>query len=479
MKRDDLVVRGRRSAREVRTASRHLVTDERPARVEDFPVPTLSAWGARRRENLRGPIAAAPPLHRASSLTIGAAYPFLAETGGPIPGPVLGENMQSRSSFSFDPWNAYSAGEVRSNSMVLQGVKGSGKSMFAKTFATRICRMGRKVAVLHDPNAEWTAVAEYVGGVTIAVGPGRPSRINPLDPGQRPADVDEASWNLMVRHRRSATVRAIVMLLRMSTRLDDVEHTAIDLALEATTARRTDISVLDIWDELRAPTTPELRELADDTRPLIHTMRRLTVGDLAGSFDGPSTVRFDNTAPMLTVDTSALANASTELKAISRLATTNWVRQATIGANRVPRLMVHEEAAVALMNEVAMGATGLSEIVEDEKVARHRGKANLWIIHRFADFSALGDEGSAVQKQALGLIADCDTRISYAQNPAEIPLTAQILGWNERQALMVQKLRRGEGLWQIGPDRMAMVRNECTPYEESIFRTDTKAGARA
>jgi hypothetical protein len=180
----------------------------------------------------------------------------------------------------------------------------------------------------------------------------------------------------------------------------------------------------------------------------------------------------------MVVETSAMKGTSKEAQALARLATSNWIRQATTGSNRKERVVVHEEAAVELLNVVASGE-GLTERASDEKVARHDGVASWYLLHRIADLDALGDEGTALRSQALGLLADCDTRITYAQHAGEIPRTAQALGWNDTQSDLVRKLRKGEGLWQVGADRVAKVKNICSPGEEAVFRTDALGGIRA
>ncbi|MFP3468160.1 hypothetical protein SB754_21945, partial [Leifsonia sp. SIMBA_070] len=78
--------------------------------------------------------------------------------------------------------------------------------------------------------------------------------------------------------------------------------------------------------------------------------------DLAGMFDGESTVEFDARAPMMVVDTSRLRAVAPDMQALARLATTRWIHNATTGVNRAKRLIVHEEAAIALMNDVYGGA---------------------------------------------------------------------------------------------------------------------------
>lgn len=130
----------------------------------EFPTSRMPAWGWSAPQNLRGPLRVDPPAHRGSSKVLGGAYPFLAETGDILTGAYIGENQLSRAPFCFDPWDAYSAEIVRSHSCAIIGVKGTGKSMLAKSWSTRLIRLGRKVAVPHDPNGEWVKVAQYVGG---------------------------------------------------------------------------------------------------------------------------------------------------------------------------------------------------------------------------------------------------------------------------------------------------------------------------
>jgi hypothetical protein len=444
----------------------------------DFPPSRMPSWGWAHARNLRGPGAVAPPVHRTSSETLGGAFPFLAETGQPMTGAYIGDNLLSRGTFSFDMWDAYSAGIVRSHSVVIIGVKGTGKSVLGKSWSTRLIRCGRKVAVPHDPNGEWAPVADYVGGKTLRVGPGQIARIDPLDPGLRPPALSDEEWAHDVLQFRRAKIRGLVAILRNTTHLTEVEHTAIDLAVGLVQSRNTHVLIPAIWEELRNPDASYAAEIGDGGRNLAHTLRRLTVGDIGGMFDQPSTVTFDASTPMLVVDTSPLGRATDETKSLLRLATTDWIDRGTPASLGQARVVVHEEAAAALLNEVAAGA-GLAGRVTDEKVARHKGKSNWYLLHRIADLDALGDEGSALHSQALGLLADCDTRVNYAQHTGELERSARVLGWNTTQMNQVRKLGKGEGFWQIGPDRIAKVKNVCTPGELRVFSTDRLGGVRA
>lgn len=438
----------------------------------------MPAGGWRVRNNLRGPVHVAPPAHGLSSRTIAATYPFIAESGAALTGPYIGENMLARSPFCLDPWDAYSAGQIRSHSAAIIGVKGSGKSMLSKSWATRLIRCGRHAIVPHDPNGEWVRVAEYVGGKSVAIGPGLTARINLLDVGPRIPSLSLEDWRHYTLQTRRSTLRAVLSRLQGGTSivgLADEENTALDLALESL-GTADDVTVPDVFRVFEQMAN-EHTDTAAASRKLWHRLRRIVAGDLQGLFDGPTTVPFDAAAPMMVIDTSRMKTTSKLTQELARLATKNWIRQTTTGGNRTQRVVIHEEAAVELLNMVAAGE-GLTEQVQDEKVARHDGAAHWYLLHRINDLNALGDQGSAVRAQALGLLADCDTRITYAQHEAEIPDTAKHLGWNDTQAGLVKKLNRGQGLWQV-KDRVALVQNICTPGERNVFRTDTLGGTRA
>jgi hypothetical protein len=49
------------------------------------------------------------------------------------------------------------------------------------------------------------------------------------------------------------------------------------------------------------------------------------------------------------------------------------------------------------------------------KLSRAWGIANLMIIHRLSDLDAVGEANSEARNLALGLLADCSTKVIYAQ----------------------------------------------------------------
>jgi len=442
-------------------------------RLPAFPSPDLPKAGARVPDNWRGPVSVRPPAHRASTRVLQAAYPFLAGTGAPMRGAVIGEDVFTRRPYALDPWEAYRVGDVRSFSVAVIGTLGSGKSLFCKVWANRLLSMGRKIAVPNDPKGEWTWLCQRVSGSTIAVGPGTGTVINPLDAGPARPDLDSASHEALILQQRRAVLLGILSILRGHVPLAAVEHTALDVALEAVLNRVESPTLGDVLRELETPSETARELVGDSGRDLFHTMRRLVRGDMAGMFDGQSTVRFDDAAPMVSVDTSRLRSASPEARAIMTLITSTWIKQAISVPGRGKRVIIHEEAAIGLLADVTASGSGLNDKTEAEKLGRHDDVSNWYLFHRISDLDQLGDKGSAVREQALGLIADADMRIVFGLKSDTAPKVAEVLGMNETLTRLTLDFEPGEGLFLVGQKRVAVVRVQPTAAEFAAFKTDT------
>jgi hypothetical protein len=84
------------------------------------------------------------------------------------------------------------------------------------------------------------------------------------------------------------------------------------------------------------------------------------------------------------------------------------------------------------------------------KLSRALGVANLAVVHRISDLGAVGASGSEAVALAQGLLADCSTRIVYAQESDQVDATATALGLSDVEAEQLIHLARGRGLWRIG-----------------------------
>jgi hypothetical protein len=111
------------------------------------------------------------------------------------------------------------------------------------------------------------------------------------------------------------------------------------------------------------------------------------------------------------------------------------------------------------------------------KLSRALGIANLMVVHRLSDLDAVGEANSQARNLALGLLADCSTKILYAQESGEDQRTGAALGLSSTEVLQLSGLTRGEGLWRIG-ERSFVVRHVCTPGELALFDTNQRMDLR-
>lgn len=409
------------------------------------------------------------PAHRASSATLGGAYPFLA----PAPrdtGVYVGSDALTGAPFCFDPWALYADGVLSNPNVLLAGVIGQGKSALAKSLALRSVAAGRRVYVPGDPKGEWAPVADAVGGTVVALGQGLATRLNPLDPGPRPSHHDPSAWHTVVRGRRLRLLAAVAETT-LARDLRPAEQGALDasLALVGRTRTPTIRDVVDcLLDPDRRSAQADRTSVADritDGRDLAHALRRLTRGDLAGIFDGPSTHTLDPSAPMVVLDLSRIGSDDTAL-ALAMTCASTWLESALSAADGSLRWIIYDEAW-RLLRSLPL----VRRMQSQWKLSRAHGIANLIVIHRLSDLDAVGAAGSEARAIAEGLLADCSTRVVYRQESDQLAGTARALGLTTTERELLPALPRGTGLWKVA-GASYVVHHRLHTQEADLFDTD-------
>ena len=418
--------------------------------------------------------------HKATSEVLAGAYPFLAESGLGSQGILIGQDAWSGAGFVYDPWELYQLGILTNPNCLLAGVVGRGKSTLAKAIATRSIAFGRKCYVPGDPKGEWTAVSRSVGGQAIELGGGTQARLNPLDEGPRPEylisqdevrePVTDTAWCELVQQRRRDLLRSITEAA-LGRPMAPVESTALYAALDEA-VRTNSVPVLPhvvsaMFDPPGDVIGSSRAQLLDDGREVAHAVNRLVDGDLGGLFDGPSTVRFDPDLPMVSLDLSRIAGSDAKIGMVMTCAS-SWMEAALQDPSGGQRWVIYDEAWRVLKQPAL-----LARMQSQWKLSRALGIANLMVIHRLSDLDAVGEANSEARNLALGLLADCSTKIIYAQERGEDTKTGTALGLSSTEIDQLSSLARGEGLWRIG-DRSFVVRHICTPGELALFDTNQR-----
>src|SRR5690625_2160158 len=380
----------RQAANQLHHEQRQQRMDEAKARAEAEKAERaarqyLPAAGEPAPSMLRTPGRFRLPRHQDTSATLSGAYPFVAEGGLGSSGVFVGQDLYSGGSFVYDPWVLYANGVITAPNVVLAGIVGSGKSSLAKSLYTRSLPFGRRVYVPGDPKGEHTAVAEAVGGRAIALGHGMANRLNPLDEGYRPSHFTDVEWESTVAARRRDLIGALAEVV-LARSLAPLEHTAIDTALTATVRENTVPILPMVVDRILAPTSDSDGRLAEDGRIVGHALRRLVAGDLAGLFDGPSTVQFDPTLPMISLDLSRVTENSTLISALMTCCSA-WMESALLDPAGGQRWVIYDEAW-RLMSQPSL----LRRMDAHWRLARHYGIANALIFHKLTDLENSSEE---------------------------------------------------------------------------------------
>jgi len=468
----------RRLRKQRRQAAAHLQAEQRRAEIAEGRA-KAEAERAERRATAYLPAAGEPgpaalrspgkfrlPRHQDTSATLAGAYPFVAEGGLGADGVFVGQDLYSGGSFVYDPWVLYARGIITAPNVVLAGIVGSGKSSLAKSLYTRSIPFGRRVYVPGDPKGEHTAVAKAVGGRAIVLGHGLNTRLNPLDEGHRPSGLSNEQWAITVASRRRDLIGSLAETV-LARGLTPLEHTAIDLALTQTVRENTVPILPMVVDRILRPTADADDRLADDGRLVGHALRRLVAGDLAGLFDGPSTVTFDPTLPMISLDLSRVTENST-LISVLMTCSSAWMESALLDPNGGQRWVIYDEAW-RLMSHPAL----LRRMDAHWRLARHYGIANMLIFHKLSDLDNVGDAGSAMRSLANSLLANAETRIVYRQESDQLGPTAQALGLTGTEQKLLPSLGVGQGLWRI-KDRAFVTQHQLHPAELELFDTSSR-----
>jgi hypothetical protein len=461
------------------------------------------------------------PAHEATTRHLGAVYPFLSEPGlggrGGVGGGaqragsvLIGRDLLG-STFGYDPFELYQCGYLTNPNMVVIGQIGRGKSAFVKTYLWRLAAFGRRAWVV-DPKGEYGALARAWGVEPVALRPGGPIRLNPLDaPVSTRGDGtgDEVSHHAgnqasnQFSHRvgneeiarRRGELLASLSAASLGRPLLPTERSALDLAVaDASSSKRgrggdsSEPTLPTVVDALLHPAADGARSvgtdiagLAADGRNVALELRRLVAGDLRGMFDGPTSPGLRLDAPLVVLDLSAVYHSAA--LGILMTCATAWL-QAGLGAVTAPGSrgdgLVHDGVVVVVDEAWAILANlGVARWLQSSwKLSRARGVANVAVLHRLSDLDTTGAVGSEQVGLARGLLADSETRVVYAQSPGEVERAAPLLGLSSTEAELVPHLRRGVALWKVGT-RSFLVQHRLSPYELPLIDTDARMEGRS
>ena len=287
------------------------------------------------------------PAHRATSEVLAGAYPFLAEEGLGSAGALVGQDAWSGTAFCYDPLALYQKGQLTNPNIFLAGPDRARQVGPGQVPGLPLHRL--RPPGLRPRRPQRRVVGGRPGRRRPGGGPGDRFRRSPQPPGRGAAPfsgVSDDARRAQVAARRGGLLGALSEPT-LGRPLVPTERSALDAAL-ADALQRANVPVLPlVVDALLSPPAAfaetSVEQLRSDGRDVGHALARLVRGDLAGLFDGPSTVAFDPSLPMLSLDLSAISGSEMLIGLVMTCAST-WLEAALADTAGGQRLVVYDEA---------------------------------------------------------------------------------------------------------------------------------------
>ena len=386
---------------------------------------------------------------------LAAAFPLAgADLPAPAPGQVPGADAVlygvNTTSAGVLLWNRWA--QDNHNSVVLAR-SGAGKSYFVKLEVLRSLYQGVQVAVI-DPEDEYTALAEHVGGTVIALG--QPDvKINPFDlPADRRPDT------LTRRGLTLHTMIAVMLGTGPDAGLNPGEQAALDRAITATYHRAGITTDPATWHR----PAPLLRDLAttlandgdEQARQLAARLTPWVSGAYSTLFDAPT-----STPPAGHLVVWSLRHLPDELRTIGTLLALDaiWRDIDTPADPNSPRrrLVVVDEAWLLMRD--GHGARFLFRMA---KAARKRAAGLTVVTQDAAD--VLGSD------LGLAVVANASTQVLMRQAPQSIDAVTEAFRLTAGEARLLLSAGKGEGLLVAGRSRVPF-RAVASPSEHDLCIT--------
>jgi hypothetical protein len=423
----------------------------------------------------RGRAAAKAPVStwRMTSDQAPVLWPFISTPALPPTGAQMGIDMLSGGSFYADPlgWVLNDTVPVTNPNMFVFGKPGSGKSATVKALLLRMIDFGYRALILGDPKDEYEKLCRAFGVEPFAIGPGLPTRINPLafgplgDGWNHLSAAEAQSRAAIVFGRWLTLVRGLVGSQCLGDRwvpFGPTDEVVIKTCLQDLTG------YTQAHTRMREVTIPQLW----------HPLGQLVSGALAGLFDGPTTIEVDWRAPIQSLSLSRLEPLGDEAVGIALLCLNSWGR----GMREVAdpgdmRIVVRDES----WKQLRLGVEAVKSFDSDLRLSRNSGDIQIAVGHKPSDPLSAGDASSQAVAIAKDLLHLADIKVLHGQDLAVAQELDGLLGLGPiAQDLVTGWAMQGKGraLWCIG-DQLYKVQTVLHPAEQTLTYTNDAIQAAA
>lgn len=364
--------------------------------------------------------------HNMDTTSLATTFPFTSSELTANEGILYGINEHNGSLILFDRFTLENA-----NSVVF-AKSGSGKSYFVKLEALRSLMFGAEVLVI-DPEHEYLALCQAVGGQYLNFSATSPVKINPFDM----ASVATPGENELGRKILSLTA---FLKLVLGT-LDSTEAAILDRALKQTYRLR------GITDDPKTQglTPPLMEDLykvlvgmeEKNALDLAARLERFVQGSLSGIFSSPSNIQLNNSFTVFSV-----RDLADQLRPLAMYMILEYI-WTKIRSKLKKRLLIVDEAWYMMRNE-----DSANFLVDMAKRARKYYLGLTTITQDVEDF--LGED------RGKEIISNSSIQVLLKQAPASIDRIGEVFNLSEGEKRLLLSAGVGQGLFFAGSTHVAM-----------------------
>jgi len=373
--------------------------------------------------------------------SLATTFPFTSVDLTTGKGVLYGINRHNNGLILFDRF------ELENANMVLFAKSGAGKSYAVKLEVLRSMMFGTDCIVI-DPENEYQALAEAVGGSYISLSLNSDKRINPFDLPSLGANADGE------KILRAAVITLMGLMNLMLGTLTPEEEALMEKALMETYALR-DITI-DVKTHTNvAPTMQDLHSVLSNmtgAESLALKLTKYITGTFAGIFNQPTNFELDRGLVVFSI-----RDLEDALRPIAMYVVLNYIWN-KIRFNIKKRILVIDEAWVLMQYEDS--AKFLYSIA---KRARKYYLGLTTITQDIEDF--LGS------KYGKAVVANSSLQLLFRQSPASIDIVAETFNLTQGEKFLLLESEVGEGLFFAGTSHAA-IKVVASYIEDRIVTSD-------
>lgn len=382
-------------------------------------------------------------LRNLDTASLSTSFPFTSAELSHHDGVLYGINLHNSSLVLFDRFRMENANQV------VFAKSGAGKSYAVKLEALRSLMLGAEVIVI-DPESEYKALSEAVGGTYINLSLNSPQKINPFDLPKYRQDSNDTAEELL-----RATVTSVHGLVgMMAGGLSPEEDSLLDKALYET------YSLKDITPDPATHSNPPpvLTDLAtvlqnmSGTESLVNRLAKFTEGSFSNIFNAQTNIDLTNKVTVFSI-----RDMEDELRPLAMYLVLNYI-WSRVKSQLKKRLLVIDEGWWMMRYEDS--ARFLNAMV---KRARKYYLGVTVISQDVGDF--LGSS------YGQSVVNNSSTQLLLGQSPSAIDKLAETFKLTDGEKFFLTEAEVGQGLFFAGSNRAA-IQIVSSFTEDQIITTD-------